>query len=66
MFRLLDEALEDIQDALRVAPPQNREVCRVLCKVREEVRAELTSPHLPGHRGLAASVDMLNDPETRI
>ncbi|GLH00293.1 Uncharacterized protein GBIM_06713 [Gryllus bimaculatus] len=62
--RLFEDALEDIQEALRVAPPTSREVHRVLCKLREEIKAEMTTPQLSGHRGLATSVDMLNEPET--
>ncbi|XP_067012508.1 protein TANC2 isoform X2 [Anabrus simplex] len=65
-LRQFEEALDDIQEALRVAPPNNREVRRVLGKVRDEVRAEMSAPQLSGHRGLATSVDMLNEPETRI
>jgi hypothetical protein len=53
-----------VQEALRVAPPHNREVRRVLCKVLDEVHVEMTAPQLGGHRGLATSVDMLNEPET--
>jgi len=64
--RKFEEALGDIQEALRIAPPHNREVRRVLGKVWDEVRAEMTAPQLAGHRGLATSVDMLNEPETRI
>jgi hypothetical protein len=64
--RKFEEALEDVQEALRIAPPHNREVRRVLGKVRDEVRAEMIAPQLAGHRGLATSVDMLNEPETRI
>jgi hypothetical protein len=64
--RKFEDALGDVQEALRIAPPHNREVRRVLGKVRDEVRAEMTSPHLASHKGLATSVDMLSEPETRI
>nr|CAD7589252.1 unnamed protein product [Timema genevievae] len=65
--RMFEEALQDVNEALRVAPPSNREVRRLLCKIRDEVKAEMSGAQLAGHRGLATSVDMLNDiyqPET--
>jgi hypothetical protein len=64
--RMFKDAQDDVQEALRVAPPHNREVRRVLGKVLDEVRAEMTAPQLAGHRGLATSVDMLNEPETHM
>nr|CAD7444343.1 unnamed protein product [Timema bartmani] len=65
--RMFEEALQDVNEALRVAPPSNREVRRLLCKIRDEVKAEMSGAQLAGHRGIATSVDMLNDiyqPET--
>nr|CAD7432745.1 unnamed protein product [Timema monikensis] len=66
-LKMFEEALQDVNEALRVAPPSNREVRRLLCKIRDEVKAEMSGAQLSGHRGLATSVDMLNDmyqPET--
>ncbi|XP_049811721.1 protein TANC2 isoform X1 [Schistocerca nitens] len=72
-LRLLDEALDDVQDALRVAPAQNRDVRRILCKVREELRTEMAAtgacPGAPLSSltlGTATSVDTLHEPETRV
>ncbi|CAG2057215.1 unnamed protein product, partial [Timema podura] len=66
-LKMFEEALQDVNEALRVAPPSNREVRRLLCKIRDEVKAEMSGAQLAGHRGLATSVDMLNNiyqPET--
>nr|CAD7458980.1 unnamed protein product [Timema tahoe] len=66
-LKMFEEALQDVNEALRVAPPSNREVRRLLCKIRDEVKAEMSGAQLAGHRGIATSVDMLNDiyqPET--
>ena len=65
-FRMFEDALKDVQEALSVAPPHNKEVKRVLSKLADEVRSEISAPQLAGNRGLATSVDMLNEPETRI
>ncbi|XP_021931745.1 protein TANC2 isoform X1 [Zootermopsis nevadensis] len=65
-LRMFKDAQDDVQEALRVAPPHSREVRRVLSKVLDEVRAEMMAPQLAGHRGLATSVDMLNEPETHM
>lgn len=64
--RMFKDAQDDVQEALRVAPPHNREVRRVLSKVLDEVRAEMMAPQLAGHRGLATSVDMLSEPDSHV
>ncbi|XP_063220744.1 protein TANC2 [Bacillus rossius redtenbacheri] len=61
-MKLLGDALGDVQEALRTAPA-GREVRRLLCKVRDEVRSEMSGPQ-PGRPGLATSVDTLLEPET--
>lgn len=54
--RLYDDALCDVQEALLLLPPQNREVRRVLLNLRDEVRAGT----------LTTSLDTLNQTETSL
>ncbi|XP_066953986.1 protein TANC2 isoform X25 [Macrobrachium rosenbergii] len=59
----LQEALEDVNEAVRLAP-QTRDVRRVLIKIRDEMQAELdscASTDLAQLRQLAASVDTLSE-----
>ncbi|KAK4290338.1 hypothetical protein Pmani_036750 [Petrolisthes manimaculis] len=60
----LKEALEDVNEAVRLAPSQ-RDVRRVLAKIRDEMQAELEScssaADLTQLRHLAASVDTLSE-----
>ncbi|XP_042230877.1 protein TANC2-like isoform X6 [Homarus americanus] len=59
----LQEALEDVNEAVRLAP-QTRDVRRVLIKIRDEMQTELdtcASTDLAQLRQLAASVDTLSE-----
>lgn len=61
--RRLQEALEDVNEAVRLAP-QTRDVRRVLIKIRDEMQNELdscVSIDLAQLRHLAASVDTLSE-----
>lgn len=65
---LLDVALSDVQEALQIAPPQNRQDRRVLVALREEIVSRLdgvgTSKGLSdctGRSRLRASVDTLTE-----
>jgi len=70
LYRLFDKALENVQEALRTAPPVDREVRRVLVRLRDEIRAEMgaSSTGQPHQRSLggAVSVATLNEPETSL
>lgn len=52
-FREFDSALKDVQEALILLQPQNKEVRRVLLNLRDEIRA--------GQRHKSASIDTLNN-----
>ncbi|KAK8745172.1 hypothetical protein OTU49_000493 [Cherax quadricarinatus] len=59
----LQEALEDVNEAVRLAP-QTRDVRRVLIKIRDEMQSEIdtcASTDLAQLRQLAASVDTLSE-----
>ncbi|XP_050719827.1 protein TANC2-like isoform X3 [Eriocheir sinensis] len=59
----LKEALEDVKEAVRLAPP-TRDVRRVLIKIQDEMQCELdscSSIDLAQLRQLAASVDTLSE-----
>nr|XP_045610158.1 protein TANC2-like isoform X4 [Procambarus clarkii] len=59
----LQEALEDVNEAVRLAP-QTRDVRRVLIKIRDEMQTEMdtcASTDLAQLRQLAASVDTLSE-----
>lgn len=61
--RRLQEALEDVNEAVKLAP-QTRDVRRVLIKIRDEMQNELdscVSIDLAQLRQLAASVDTLSE-----
>lgn len=51
--RLYDEALEDVQEALIVLPPQHRDIRRIMLKLKDEIK---------GGSSIASSVDTLNCP----
>lgn len=55
-LKFYDDALCDVQEALLLLPPQNREVRRVLLNLRDEVRAGT----------LTTSLDTLNQTETSL
>ncbi|XP_054264581.1 protein TANC2 isoform X4 [Macrosteles quadrilineatus] len=55
-LRLYEDALCDVQEAILLLPPQNREVRRVLLNLRDEVRAGT----------LTTSLDTLNQTETSL
>ena len=63
-IRIFDEALNDAQEALRVAPPTNRDVRRVLLHLRDDIRRALSPSEKSCAPQLGASVDTLADPET--
>lgn len=65
-IRLFDEALIDAQEALRVAPPNNRDVRRVLLRLRDDIRQAVSPSGNSCASLLGASVDTLADPETRL
>ncbi|XP_065220330.1 protein TANC2 isoform X3 [Planococcus citri] len=52
-LRMYEDALSDIQEALIVLPPQNRDVRRILLKLKDEIK---------GGTSTASSVDTLNCP----
>lgn len=56
MFRNYEEALRDVQEALLVLPPQNKDIRQVLVNLREEIRI--------GNR--TASIDTLNQSVTSL
>jgi len=58
--------LEDAQEALRVAPHTNRDVRRVLLRLRDDIRQAISPSEQPCGSKLGASVDTLADPETRL
>lgn len=53
---MYDDALCDVQEAILLVPPQNRDVRRVLLNLRDEVRAGT----------LTTSLDTLNQTETSL
>ncbi|XP_073997696.1 zinc-RING finger and ankyrin repeat domain-containing protein rolling pebbles isoform X4 [Rhodnius prolixus] len=55
-LRKYDDALKDVQEALLLLPPQNKDIRRVLLSLREEIKI--------GNR--TASVDTLNQPVTSL
>ncbi|KAK7578136.1 hypothetical protein V9T40_010341 [Parthenolecanium corni] len=52
-LRLYEDALSDVQEALITLPPQNRDVRRILLKLKDEIK---------GGTSTASSVDTLNCP----
>lgn len=65
-YRLHHDALEDVQEALRVAPHNNRDVRRVLLRLRDDIRQTISPTEKPCSSRLGASVDTLVDPETSL
>lgn len=51
--RLYEDALADVQEALIVLPPENRDVRRILLKLKDEIK---------GGTSTASSVDTLHCP----
>ncbi|KAE8742661.1 hypothetical protein FOCC_FOCC011790 [Frankliniella occidentalis] len=65
-LKLLDEALEDVQEALHVAPHTNKDVRRVLLRLRDDIRQAISPSEKACGSKLGASVDTLADTETRL
>lgn len=59
-LRYYEDALSDIQIALRLAPPNNQEVLSVLARVRDEVLEQLSPGGVLKRRSVNASVDVLH------
>lgn len=66
-LKLYENALADVREALRLAPPHSTEVRTVLQYLRDDITnrmssgASTSSARMNGHRELAISVDTLNE-----
>ncbi|KAL0269173.1 UNVERIFIED_CONTAM: hypothetical protein PYX00_006985 [Menopon gallinae] len=59
-LRCFEDALSDIESAIKMAPGHNHEVLSVLARVRNEIQEEMADSNLTRKRSLAASVDILH------
>lgn len=62
-LKLFENALADVREALRLAPPQNSEVRKVLTYLRDEINNKMSAPARMSnyHRDFAISVDTLHE-----
>lgn len=63
-LKLYDYAQLDVMEALKLTPPQNAEVRKVLTNLRDEIANKMSSApssRITSHRDLAISVDTLHE-----
>ncbi|KAK3915593.1 Protein TANC2 [Frankliniella fusca] len=65
-LKLFEEALEDVQEAIHVAPHKNKDVRRVLLRLRDDIRQAIAPSVKTCESRLGASVDTLADQETQV